>query len=59
MNPITEEEWVKTVKKAKRKSASSVFSKRNYSMYKCALESDKIVKILVIFYNVVVQKDII
>jgi len=56
MKPITEEEWVKTIKKAKKKSISSVFSKWNYSVYKCALESEKMTKILVIFYNAVIRK---
>ena len=53
MAPITEEEWIQTVKKAKRKSTSSIFSKRTYSLYKCALESNNMTKILVLFYNAV------
>ena len=44
------------MKKAKHKSASSVFSKRTYSIYKCALESTKMTNILVRFYNTVVRK---
>ena len=39
MAAITEEEWISTVKKSKRRSASSVFSKRTYSVYKYALGS--------------------
>ena len=42
------------MKQAKRKSASSIFSKWNYSAYKCALESEKMTKILVRFYNTIV-----
>ena len=49
MQPITEEEWEVMVKKAKLRSASSVFSKRVYSVCKCTLESSKMTKILVIF----------
>ena len=56
MAPITEEEWTQTVKKAKRKSASSIFSKRTYGLYKYALESNNMTKILVLFYNAVLQK---
>ena len=35
---ITENEWIKVVNKAKRKSVSSIFSNRTYSIYKCALD---------------------
>ena len=53
---ISKDEWIRIVKKAKCKSVSSIFSKWNYSVYKCALESTKITKILVMFYNAVVKK---
>ena len=56
MAEITEDEWIRVVKKVKRKSVSSMFSKRIYSIYKCALESTKITNILVRFYNTVVRK---
>ena len=56
MAAITEEEWIRTVKKAKKKSASSVFSKQIYSVYKCALGSQKMTSILVTFYNAVLKK---
>ena len=56
MAPTTKEEWIKTVKKVKRKSASSIFSKRTYGFYKCALESNNMTKILVLFYNAVLKK---
>ena len=41
MEEIKTEEWIKVVKQAKRRSASPMFSKRNYSVYKCALENEK------------------
>jgi len=56
MANITGDKWRKTVKKVKKRSASSVFSKRTYSVYKCALGSNKITSILVTFYNAVLRK---
>ena len=56
MAEMVEEEWIRVVKKVKRKSASSKLSKRNYSACKCALESNKMTKTLVSFYNAVVRK---
>ena len=56
MVAITEEEWIRTIKKAKKKSASSVFSKQTYSVYKCVLGSQKMTSILVTFYNAVLKK---
>ena len=44
------------VKQAKRRSASSMFSERNYSVCKCALESEKMTNMLMIFYNAMVRK---
>jgi len=55
---ISENEWKKVVNKAKRKSASSVFSNRTYSIYKCALDSDEMTKILIKFCNTVMQQEI-
>ena len=54
-NEISEIEWEKVVRKAKRKSASSIFSQRTYSVYKCALESKEMTKILVLFYNTLIK----
>jgi len=56
MAALTEEEWISTVKKSKRRSTSSVFSKRTYSVYKCTLSSHKMTIILVTFYNAVLKK---
>jgi len=38
---ITKEQWINKVIKAKKYSASSIFSKRTYSTYKCALKSER------------------
>ena len=43
------------VKEAKRKSTSSIFSKRGYSVCKCVLKSVRMVKVLVKFYNVIIK----
>ena len=56
MAEIIENEWTRVVKKVKRKSILFVFLKRNYSIYKCALESTKMISILVRFYNMVMRK---
>ena len=53
---ISELEWETIVKKAKRKSASSIFSNRTYSVYKCALECNEMTKILVLFYSLLIKK---
>jgi len=53
---IGEAEWEDIVKKSKRRSASSVFSQRTYSIYKCALESKKMIKILLMLYNILLRK---
>ena len=56
MEELSVAEWSKVVKKSKRKSSSSVFSKKTYSVYKCALDSDKMINILVRFYNTILRK---
>ena len=56
MAKIIAEEWFRVVKKAKRKSASSIFSKWTYTVCKCVLESDRMTSILVRFYNTIVKK---
>ena len=55
--PITAEDWIREVKRAKKKSASSIFSKRTYSVYKCAILSDRMTAVLIWFYNVLFQKN--
>jgi len=54
-NEITKEKWIKVVKQSKKRSASSIFSRRTYSVYKCALGSEKMTRILVMFYNIVIK----
>jgi len=53
---ISISEWERVVKNSKRKSASSIFSNRTYSVYKCALDSEKLTRILVLLYNTVISK---
>ena len=55
---ISELEWSKVVRKAKKRSASSVFSNRTYSVYKCALDCEEMTKILIKFYNTIIKKQI-
>ena len=53
---VTREEWYKKVSQAKKNSASSIFSKQTYSIYKCALGSKRMTDILVEFYNIILDK---
>ena len=50
-------EWIEVVKKAKRLSTSLIFSKRNYVMCKLLLHSKRMTKILVQYYNVIMQRN--
>ena len=52
---MTEDKWIKVVKLAKKRSASSIFSSYNYSICKCTIGSTKIIKILTIYYNLVIK----
>jgi len=52
---VTMENWTKTVKQSKKRSASSIFSKRTYAVYKCALGSEQMSRILVKFYQIVIK----
>ena len=54
--PITKEEWQFVVRKAKRQSNLSIFSKRKYSMHECGLHSKILINILLKYYNVIMQK---
>ena len=44
------------VKKSKRSSASSIFSRRTYTVYKYALGLERMTDILVMFYNILLKK---
>ena len=52
---IIEEEWRGIVKKAKKISTSSTYSRRTYSLCKCALASERITMILVTYYNIIIK----
>ena len=52
---ITDDDWEVVVKKSKKRSASSVFSKRTYAVHKCALGVKRMTHILVEFYNVIIE----
>ena len=45
--PINVKEWHHVVKKAKKKSALSIFLSRSYSIYKYALGSKTMINILI------------
>lgn len=48
------EEWEKVVKKSKKQSASSMFSKRTHAVCKCALGSERMTQILVSYSNMII-----
>ena len=52
---ITAEQWRRIVVRSKRRSASSIFSRRNYAAYKCALSSDRMTNVLVTYYNIILK----
>ena len=54
---ITEEEWISVVKRSKKRSASSIFSKRTYAVHKCALGVDRMTHVLVTFYNILIKNE--
>ena len=57
--PITIEDWKAVVKRSKRKSMSSVFSRRTYVVYKLVNDNDEFLEVLLMFYNLVLQKGIV
>ena len=54
--PITEDKWIEEVKRSKKASVSSIFSRRTYSVYKCAIGCARMTTILVWFYNVLLKQ---
>jgi len=40
---------------SKRSSISSIFSKRTYAVYKCALDSKRMINVLIRFYNLLLR----
>ena len=53
---ITIDEWKLAVKQAKHMSISSIFSKRNYALYKYSICNNRIMAILVKYYNTIIQR---
>ena len=54
---ISNQDLIKVVRKSKRSSASSIFSKRTYAVYKCAIESERMTEVLVRFYNILIRNE--
>ena len=48
-------EWKQVVRKVGKRSTSSIFSMRYYYVYECALERERILEVLVQFYNVIIK----
>jgi len=53
---VTPEQWITEVKRSKKSSTSSIFSRRTYSVYKCALDSSRMTIILVTLLNIFLQR---
>ena len=53
-NPMDKADWSEVVKKSKKRSVSSFFSKRNYAMHKIALINERITNLLVKYYNIII-----
>ena len=51
----SEVDWEKVVKASKKRSASSVFSKRTHAAYKYALGVERMTSILVAHYNIIIK----
>ena len=55
MKELIEAEFRIVVKKSKRKSTSSTFSKRDHSLHKCAMHCERMAMVLVRFYNAIIK----
>ena len=49
------EEWQQAVKRAKKRSASSIYSKRSHAIYKCALNSLRLTLVLIRYLNIIIK----
>ena len=49
-------DWEKVVKRSKKQSTSSIFSKHTYATYKCTLGCERMTEILVTYYNILIEK---
>jgi len=54
--PVAQDQWVREVKRAKKQSTSSIFSKRTYAVYKYALNSVRMTAILVALLNIFLKR---
>ena len=54
--PITADDWEREVRRSKKQSVSSVFSRRTCSVYKCALQCVRMTAIFVCFYNALLKQ---
>ena len=52
---MTREKWRKVAKQSKRRSASSAFSKRTHAAHECALESERMTNVLMLFCNTILK----
>lgn len=52
---IRDEEWITFTLQSKSKSKLMMFSKNTYAIYKCALQSRKMIRLLVKFYNTLIR----
>ena len=52
---IIDDEWKEGIRKSKKKSVSSIFSNRNYVIYKYTIELERIIKVLVTYYSIIIQ----
>ena len=55
MKELTDVEFRTVVQQSQRRSTSSIFSKRDYSVHKCAMHCERMVKVLVRFYNTMIK----
>jgi len=55
-NTINIEEWRTMVKRSKKRSTLSIYSKQNYILYKYTLSSIRLTTLLVQYYNLIIQK---
>ena len=58
-DPMTLEGLKSVVKKVKKRSMSSVFSKRTYVVHKMVIDNDEFLEILTLFYNLVIINGIV
>ena len=56
---ITEDEQREVVKRSKKRSMLSIFSKRIYSVCKIMLESKEMIEVLIHFHNTTIKEDIV